>query len=85
MFRKNYTTYIQKHECHLPPPEDTVVRYIDSGFCVNTRRKIRRLLTVSDTNVSSKNYLKSSAAIRQEKCRHLQYYYHMIHPFSDGR
>lgn len=40
---------------------------------------------VSETNPCSRAFLKSGAAIRREKARHLQHYYFMIHPFSNGR
>lgn len=73
------------HVCTLPPDDDIVVRYIDSGFLVETRRKLKRLLTVSETNPRAKNYLKSRHAIRQEKARHLKHYYYMLHPFSEAR
>lgn len=40
---------------------------------------------VSETNPCSRAFLKSGAAIRREKARHLQHYYYIIHPFSNGR
>lgn len=74
-----------KHQCTLPPEEGIIVRYVDSGWFVHWRRKFRELLMVSETNPCSRAFLKSGAAIRQEKARHLQHYYYTVHPFSDGR
>lgn len=74
-----------KHECKLPPREDILVKYIDSGYFVDIRRSFRRWLMVSESNPRSKIYLKSSFAIRREKERHLQEFYFMIHPFSQMR
>ncbi|KAF5299414.1 hypothetical protein FQA39_LY11560 [Lamprigera yunnana] len=75
----------EHHKCRLPPSEDIIVQYIDNGLFVNTRRRFRRFLTVSDTNTRSKAFLRSLAAIREERARHLQNNYYMIHPFSDAR
>lgn len=76
---------MKKHQCTLPPQEGIVVRYIDSGWFVNWRRRFREFLMVSETNPCSRAFLKSGAAIRREKARHLQHYYYIIHPFSNGR
>lgn len=76
---------MKRHQCTLPPQEGIIVRYIDSGWFVDWRRKWREFLMVSDTNPCSRAFLKSGAAIRREKARHLQHYYYMIHPFSKGR
>ncbi|KAK4874533.1 hypothetical protein RN001_013893 [Aquatica leii] len=43
------------------------------------------MLTVSDTGINSKLVLRSSAAIREEKIRHFNESYYMIHPFSNAR
>lgn len=73
------------HKCSLPPEEDIVVRYINSGNYVYLRRRFRNLLIVSEDNPRTIAFLKSSAAIKLEKRRHLHYHYHIIHPFSEGR
>lgn len=74
-----------KHKCKLPQEEDILVKYIDSGYFVDFRRKFRGWLMVSESNPRSKMYLKSSFAIRKEKEVHLQDHYYMIHPFSQIR
>lgn len=76
---------MKKHNCTLPAQEGIIVRFIDSGWFVDWRRKWRELWMVSETNPCSRAFLKSGTAIRREKARHLQHYYYMIHPFSDGR
>lgn len=73
------------HKCSLQPSEDIVVKYIYSGCFVEARRIFRRFLTVSDENANSKRVLKSHAAIREERARHLQQFYYIIHPFSAAR
>lgn len=85
MFMYNAKHKMKRHNCQLPVQEGIIVRYIDSGWFVDWRRKFRELLMVSETNPCSRIFLKSSASIRREKARHLQYYYYMIHPFSNGR
>lgn len=82
--KKKYRETLE-HFCTLPPEEDVLVRYINSGYFVNLRRKIKNLLIVSEKNPRSQACLKSMASVRFEKKRHLQYYYYMIHPFSMGR
>lgn len=74
-----------KHVCKLPAQEDIIVRYIDSGIFVDFRRKIRQLMMVNPNHPCSKAFLRSMAAIRLEKARHLQHYYYIIHPFSSAR
>lgn len=73
------------HHCELPPEEDIIVKYIDSGLFVFKRRIFRRWLIVDPLNYRSMAFLKSRAAIRYEQQRHLQYYYNTIHPFSKFR
>lgn len=80
-----FDKFALQHECTMPPPEDIVVKYIDSGFLVDLRRKFRRLMTVNESSQRTRNFLRSSVTIREERKRHLKRYYHMIHPFSDGR
>lgn len=73
---------ILAHECSLPSGEDIIVRYINSGRLVDCRRIVRSWSIVSEKNPRSRSFLKSSSAIKQEKARHLQHHYRMIHPFS---
>ncbi|KAB0795056.1 hypothetical protein PPYR_11895 [Photinus pyralis] len=73
------------NKCTLPPPEDIVVKYIYNGCFVETRRIFRRFLTVSEDNAFCKTVLRSSAAIREERARHLQQNYYIVHPFSAAR
>lgn len=87
-FLKQYPEKIRlkkllQHDCQLPDlHKNLLVQFIDSGYCVNFRRKFHSLLICSEKNPRSKLFLKSSAAIYMEIQRHLQAHYHMIHPFS---
>lgn len=83
-FRKS-DGYELVHVCELPLKEDILVNYIEAGWFIMMRRRLKNLLLVSATNPRSKAFLKSSEAIREEKARHLQHYYWVVHPFSTGR
>lgn len=74
-----------EHHCQLPTQEEIIVRYIDTGCFIYLRRRIKSWLIVNPYHPYSKAFLKSDAAIAREKSRHLQLYYHMIHPFSKAR
>lgn len=72
-----------QHQCQLPDSrKNLLVQFIDSGYFVDLRRKFRGFLICSDKNPRSQLFLKSSAGIYFEVQNHLQFYYHMIHPFS---
>lgn len=73
------------HRCHLPHEEDIIVRYIDSGWFVYYRRHFRQLMLANDRHPNCREVFKSTMAIRQERARHLQHYYWVVHPFSVGR
>lgn len=74
---------ILQHDCQLPNRhKNLLVQFIDSGYFVNLRRKIRSYVLCSENNPRSKMFLKSSATIYSEIQNHLQLYYYMIHPFS---
>lgn len=73
------------HHCQLPTQEEIIVRYIDTGWFVYMRRRIKSWMMVNPNHPYSKAFLKSDAAIAREKARHLQLHYYMIHPFSKAR
>lgn len=75
----------QVHHCTLPHEEDIIVRYIESGWFVYCRRAIKSWLLASPNHPHCREALRSLAAVRQERARHLRHYYYMIHPFSLGR
>nr|XP_022917192.1 potassium/sodium hyperpolarization-activated cyclic nucleotide-gated channel 1-like [Onthophagus taurus] len=73
------------HKCGLPPPDDLVERYICSGIFVKWRRKLKNLVICSERNARTKLFFKSSNAIFNQKYKHLEFDFNMIHPFSIGR
>lgn len=68
------------HRCNLAHEEDIIVRYIDSGWFVYCRRRFRQFLLASENHPTCKEVFKSTAAVRQERARHLQHYYWVVHP-----
>lgn len=80
-----YETIKVNHKCTLPHEEDVIVRYIDSGWFVYCRRRFRNFLLANKKHPNCKDVLKSTDSIRNERARHLQHYYWIIHPFSVGR
>lgn len=76
------TGFAAAHICQLPPSEDVIVKYINSGGFVYLRRKLKKLMLVNEKLPTARFALKSDSSIRFEQERHLRKYYHMIHPFS---
>lgn len=79
------TMHAIAHDCSLPKEEDILVSYIDSGWFVYQRRQFRQFLLVDKRHPFCRTVFKSPTAIRQERTRHLQHHYYMVHPFSVGR
>ncbi|KAL3274166.1 hypothetical protein HHI36_015580 [Cryptolaemus montrouzieri] len=76
---------IKGHKCNLVEEVEPVAKFIKSGWFVPFRRTLKNYLTVSEKNPMTKAHLKSTYRIRLENMRHLDKFYCMIHPFSDGR
>ena len=88
MFSRNEKRKLHQlfvHRCQLPATEDLLIHYISSGYFVDVRRRFRRFFICNEDNPRSKLFLKSTAAINDEKWKNLQYNFYMIHPFSRGR
>ncbi|KAK9878771.1 hypothetical protein WA026_023751 [Henosepilachna vigintioctopunctata] len=76
---------IKGHKCNLVEEVEPVAKFVKSGWFVPFRRILKRYMTVGEENPMTKAHLKSTYKIRVENMRHLEKYYHMMHPFSDGR
>lgn len=70
------------HVCSLPPSEDMVVAFINSGHCVYLRRMLRKYSAINNNSKYASDCFKSSKQIEKEMKRHFKHYYCMIHPFS---
>lgn len=81
IFKPFYIT----HQCILPPTQDIVEVYINSGAFIGLRRWFRRLTMLSEKYPDTQMYLKSSAAVNFENTRHFGSRYYLFHPLSLGR
>lgn len=74
-----------KHNCTLPPEEDVLVTFINDGYFVLLRRKIKRYFLIDEHCGHTKENIKSKYSLEREKKNHLKNHYFMIHPFSKAR
>ncbi|XP_030755416.1 uncharacterized protein LOC115881859 [Sitophilus oryzae] len=79
-YRRQDTKY---HKCELQDePDDVVKAFIDTGIFIKIRRRIKRLMMISQQHPLTRFYIKSLYMLRKEEQRHLIKYYYMIHPLS---
>lgn len=72
-----------EHECNMLNPYIPIeYQHIDSGICINLRRKILTFSMIDYKHPMTLQYFKSSNLRRQEQIRHVSNHPFMIHPFS---
>ncbi|CAH0560303.1 unnamed protein product [Brassicogethes aeneus] len=74
--------YLTHSECKVEPLEPAINSYIQTGCCINFRRKIKGIFLVYKKHPEAQKYFPSTTALENERGRHASNYFYTVHPFS---